>query len=212
MPSMSRIFPSLVFGLAFAIAAAPAYADVLLTPTVGFRSGSADFFAPFACAFAIGVPCPEDAELDDGETFGLILGVERGERWRFEIAFDRQAADLEVDFAPCEACLTIPPPREELEILTLQVGGLRRWPGQRVHPFVAARVGVSRLTADEDFGAFDIDEERPSASLGAGVEVPLGGRLDLRLEARGLWVDLPSEVAEDDLVQGEVVTGLAFRW
>ena len=73
---------------------------------------------------------------------------------------------------------------------------------------------MSSLSTDNPrFGILDLDEDRLSASLGAGVEVPLNSLLGLRFEARGYWIDMPREgITSGDLVQTEVATGLSFRW
>lgn len=203
----------ILLGAACLPSSAAAAAEVIVTPTLGYRTGSSDFLAPIACVLAIGFPCPNEAELDDGETFGLNVGWQRSERWRLEILLNRQSADLHIPFEPCEVCSTIDFPNQELEIVTLQVGGQRRWRGDKASPFLAAGLGVSSLSAAAGtLGFVDVDEDRPSASLAMGVEVPLTSHLDLRLEARGYWIDLPREIANQDLRQAEVSTGLAIRW
>lgn len=192
------------------LAGAPASgAEFEITPTVGYRFGTAALEGAEAC---IAGGCP-GADTAEDVTYGLALGLALNERWLIELRASRQDAELDFDTIVCPFC-GVAPPQGRLEQTTLLLGLERRFPLDRFEPFLALGAGLTRLeTTDDRFLPFNqISEDRPTISLATGLRLPLSSLLSLRLEARGLYTTLPSDIARDDLVQLELSTGLTFRF
>ncbi|MCG8455048.1 MAG: porin family protein [Holophagales bacterium] len=200
-----------------------AAAEVEVTPTVGYRFSSGELIAPIGCIASIIGPCPDRADVEDSASAGITVNIGLADRWMFELLWNLHSSDLRVPVPICPFCeasalgglaeALFVFPEQELDIETLQVGALRRWQVGRVQPFAAVGAGISQISVERPpFGIFDFDEDRPSSSLAGGVKIPFGSFLGLRLEARGYWIDLPSELSDDDLIQTELSSGLMFRW
>ena len=190
-----------------------------LTPMVGYRTGGTEVSSGIVCATdeLFNAPCPDTAESQDAVSLGFIADFALSDRWWFEVVLNRQEMELDAELITCPACdfQVIDLNLEDLEIINLHVGIQRRWLRGRFQPFVALGAGISRLSTDRtEFRIIDIDEERPSASLAAGLHIPISDRLGARIEARGYWVDLPTEEFPfiEDLEQSELAGGLTFRW
>ena len=199
--------------------AAAAESEVSLV--LGYRGGDAGFpveaeARDIACLVP---PCVvAEAGTPESEVLGLVLDVAIRPGWMLEARLDRQDGDLRLATSlPPEAGTVAP---ESFELTILQAGLLRRWGGEPWAPFAAGGVGLARartsaavLDSPPGFG-------EPGRRLGSrdGLAVALGGgarrqlapRWGLRLEARGLWIDLPRELG-GELVQIEIGVGLARR-
>ncbi len=227
-PTSSAIaFSMLALGLTLAgmtLGASPAAAQsadskVEITPMIGYRTGSTEVRTGIVCIAVdeFNAPCPSTAESQDASTLGLIADFRLADQWMFEVVLNRQESELDSELIICPACdfLVIDPIFDDLEIVTLHVGVQRRWRRDRFQPFVAIGAGISKLSTDSfPFGVVDIDEQRPSVSLAAGLQMPINDWLGFRLEARSYWIDLPTDefVFTEDLVQSELGGGLTFRW
>jgi len=214
------------FVLLAALAAAPAAAAGWeLTPTVAYRSTgyectgdeevqtfSISNFPSDTCSFVHG-------EADDGAAFGAILGVDVGRNLQVEVLANRQeTVDVPLDFIlPIETLLGdlelfVPLSTPELTVTHLQVGLARTWGDGVVRPFAGVAVGASRVDADDpEQHIIDFEEDAFSASLGAGLKLFFSERLGLRLEARGYWVDLSSDLG-GDFTQTEAGVGVILRF
>ena len=217
-----RLWP-LVTGLLLASAG---WAEVELTPRVGYRSGGFDVTTDIVCIQApIQPPCPTFAESEDDLLYGLVLDVPVRRNLQLELLVDHQPTSLVFrDF------LGVGPasyPRADLDITHVHAGVLRSWRPSSVEPFVVLGAGRSWLRSDPVVPGVRVDWQRPSASLGAGAKIGLGSsdRLALRLEARGYWVDLPRadyrgpllplegvRRLSSDLRQLEATTGLSIKF
>lgn len=208
-PSLRTFFTILLLVLA----ARSASADVELTPTLGYRfddyrcTGDDSSSPPPACSRLT-------AESDDGPVFGLVLAFDMRRHLQLELLASRQESELlltsgvptavtpSVPFAP----LDVP----DFTVTHLQLGLSRTWGEGAVRPFAGVAVGGSRVEADSRQGTVDFEDDVPSASFGAGVKLLLGERLGLRLEGRGYWIDLPSELG-GSFAQGDATVGLILR-
>jgi len=123
-------------------------------------------------------------DLDDGESYGLILNARHSPNTQWEILYSRQETGANT------TGLGLSDPRLDLNIEYLQAGGTYLWDGDTVRPFLAATVGVSQV--DITTPGYDSDSFF-SFSLGLGFQVAPTNRLGLRLEARGFGTLLDSD-------------------
>jgi hypothetical protein len=158
-------------------------------------------------------------ELDDAASFGVHLGYPVGEG-EIEHLYPRQNTRLQT------ARLFTGVPVFDIGVETWQFGGSYYFgeDGDRVRPFIGVGLGLTRLLPDP--AALD-DENRFSASFGAGAKVYLARHFGLRFEARGFFTVLDSEgnifcggggtcavnvVKSDVISQADVRAGLIFRF
>jgi hypothetical protein len=114
-------------------------------------------------------------DLDDGESFGLILNARHSPTTQWEILYSRQETSSNT-FG-----LGLSDPKLDMNIEYLHAGGTYLWDGDTVQPFLAATLGVSKV--DITTPGYDSDSFF-SFSLGLGFRVAPTNRLGLRLEAR----------------------------
>ena len=122
-------------------------------------------------------------DLDDGESFGLILNARHSHNTQWEILYSRQETSANT------TGLGLSDPKLDITIEYLQAGGTYLWDGDTVRPFLAATLGVSQV--DITTPGYDSDSFF-SFSLGLGFQVAPTNRLGLRLEARGYGTLLDS--------------------
>ncbi len=209
---MRRLFAALVL---LAVSPAPARAGVELTLAAGHRWGEAELVTedPNAFVVCITTPCVTAAGFaGEDETLGLILDVPIARGWMFEALVHRQDGDLEFPGSPWLD--------DDYHSTTAQAGVQRYWQRERVTPFAALGLGVTRWETSAPLYeppllpgivTRPVEEQAPSASLAAGIKTPLATRIGLRLEARYLSIDLPQEV-DGSLAQAQASVGLSYRW
>jgi len=207
-----------------ALAAAPlAAAELELTPTVAYRSGDYGCTGTEAMILIEPQIVPLStcglvrAKSDDATAFGVILGLGLGADGGLglELLLNRQETELDLELLPGfetlgQPALFAPLSTPDFTVTHLQAGIVYTWGESRVQPFAGLAAGVSRVEADDPQGNVDFAEDSPSASLGAGLKIRLGGRLGLRLEGRTYWIDLPRD-AGGDFTQTEGALGLIIR-
>jgi hypothetical protein len=210
-----------LFALTFLIAAVPAAAQPRyhtsrsgqfeITPLAGFRlagefnAGNDRFDDGFLSA---------DAEIEEGEFYGAILGIPLTSNWKLELLANRQDSTFIIDeglFGPVV----------ELGDLTLSyyhAGLAYEWGLGQVRPFITGSLGLARF--DPDFPELNA-ENRFSGSLGGGVKIFFSEAVGLRLEGRGYWTDLGFDDDDDrfdrydsdeGLYQGEASAGLIIAF
>jgi opacity protein-like surface antigen len=162
--------------------ATPALADdatrhVAITPFVGYRMGG---------SIQAEDDQQQDVELDDAGSLGVIInipaetiGAEAHTQW--ELYYSRQSAG--VDGAPDGL-----PPGLEVDTSYVLAGGNYIAEGDVVQPFLAAGIGVARLSAE---GAGD--DSVFAFGIGAGAMLFPESRVGLRLEGRVLGAVLDSD-------------------
>lgn len=215
---MCRRLVAVVLGLLPLVPAA-AGAGPELTLSAGLRSGEIAFtteaYSPLVVC--VTTPCVTADVLTEDEQarLTLILDVPFSPRWMVELLYTEQDGDHDFrsDFPGIVE-------RGSYEWATAQVGVLRHWGEGRLRPFAAGALGATQF--ESSVLAYDrpffpgivptpVDEEVLSGSLAGGVKVGLGRHLDLRLEGRGWWHDLPERL-DGSLWQGEGSVGLTYRW
>ena len=203
------------------LVSAVAAADVELTLMAGHRSGQAAYSIEADGAgvliLCVTVPCLlAEARTEKGETFSLVVDVPISGQWMVEGLLTRQEGDLELSSAFPPEFLSA----ETFDLTTAQIGLLRHWREERLRPFVAGGVGVSRFQTSA--GVYDRppapavpsrsgDSDALSASLAAGLKATLSERLALRLEGRYLWHDVSDRLG-GSLDQTEISLGLTARF
>ncbi len=209
---MRRLLIALVL---LTLVPAAAGAGVELTLTGGYRWGEAELLTEDSTSLilCITTPCATAAgRAANSEVLGLILDVPIARGWMFEALLNRQ--DGEVAFRGTLL------PRASYESTTAQVGVLRYWERERITPFAAVGLGVTRWQTTAlvyrpplfpGIVVQPLDEEVFSASVAGGVKVPLSSRFGLRLEGRYYHIDLPQEVS-GGRGQTEATVGVTFRF
>lgn len=195
-----------------ALAVCPAFAasaqrgDFELTPFAGYRfEGNVTIGDAFESIF------DEDVDIEEGESFGVILGIPLSSGWQLEFLGSRQSTQAVRDGG------LFNPRREvaDLDVTYAHVGIAYNWRFGHVTPFVTGSVGATIL----DPASSQADNEtRGSASLGGGIKIHLAEHIGIRLEGRGYWTDTEDgerdDCCEDEggLFQGEALAGLVFSW
>jgi hypothetical protein len=125
----------------------------------------------------------EHLGLDDHGSFAIALDAPADPSGQYELFYGRQSTVVRGDgFAPLNVVVEY-----------LHIGGtVLLSDSQRVKPYLAGGLGVSRLSPDSP-GA-DTDT-RFSVSLALGLRVPLNRHFSLRVEGRGFLTVLQSDGA-----------------
>jgi opacity protein-like surface antigen len=122
-------------------------------------------------------------ELDDKESYGLILNVRHSPVTQWEILYSRQETSADT------IGLGLSDPQLDISVEYLQAGGTYLWDGDHARPFLAATLGVTQI--DISNPGYDSDSFF-SFSLGLGLQIRPTSRLGIRLEARGYGTLLDS--------------------
>ena len=122
-------------------------------------------------------------DLDDNNSFGLILNARHSSFTQWEILYSRQETSADT------TGLGLNDPTLDFNVEYLHAGGTYLWDGNHVRPFLAATLGVTRIEVINP--GFDSDSFF-SFSLGLGLQVRPTDRLGIRLEARGFATLLDS--------------------
>ncbi len=208
-----RLAPLVALGLL--LASESAFAQKLeFTPFAGFRFGgdferSIDDFDHFDLGLA----------LDEGDSYGFILGIGVTRNLQVELLYSTQETTLIDRFLPSGSQEVF-----DLDADYLHAGLAYQFATSgRVRPFVAGSLGITRLAPNDSF--YD-DDERFSVGLGVGVKVMLADHVGIRLEGRGFWTLLDEDETftcdyddycydasvTDSLIQGELLGGLIFAF
>lgn len=155
--------------LAVLLLAAPAWGETSvgrfeIAPFIGYRVGG-----DFELADA------GEVDLAGRRSFAAALDLRRDPLAQYELYYSRQATRLERG---------TPLGGTEVEVEYLHVGGtLIVAEAPRIAPYILATLGATRFATDAPGARSDT---RFSLAFGAGLRVPLGARLALRLEGR-IW-------------------------
>ena len=148
-----------------AIADAGAGARFELTPFAGYGFGG-DFED---------LETGANLELDEAGAFGLILDIAADATTQWEVLYLQQRTELDAGDLFSEQ------PIVDVDVHYLHGGGTYLLDGDRVQPYVAGSLGLSRL----DPGPAGLDTENYfSFSLGVGLRLLPSERVGLRLEGR----------------------------
>ena len=161
-----------------------------------------------------------ELELDEAQSFGLILNMDIDADRQYEFYYSRQETELD------NKGLFLNEPVLDLDVEYLHVGGTVAFAGDSVRPYVVGTIGLSRF----DPQASGLDSETFfSFSFGGGAKFFADKRVGLRLEGRffATLIDSDSEifcrsgadtnfcavkVDGDLLLQWQAMAGLVFRF
>lgn len=118
---------------------------------------------------------PLSIEVDESESFGLIINARHSPVTQWEILYSRQETNADT------AGLGVSDPTVDLNVEYLHAGGTYMWDGDTVRPYLAATLGGTRI--DVTTPGYDSDTFF-SFSLGLGLKISPNSHLGLRLEAR----------------------------
>ncbi len=156
---------TLLLGLLF-LASAAAAQKVEITPFIGYQFGGW-FTDDFADGYSLD-------EVQDSETFGLILDFSINRHAQIEVLYEAQ--DTEFDRLSFRG----PSPVRDLDIEYFQVGFLWQWlPTEEIRPFIVGSLGAANL--DLEGG---VDETRFATTVGGGVKFFFSDHVGARFEGR----------------------------
>lgn len=182
--------------------AASAQSGIEITPYFGYRGGgeieSLDFFG--------------DVEIDDSESYGVILGFPIAP-WaliELEASFqDSQLIEGNGDFLPDFEI-------SDVDVDYYHVGFVFQSPGPNVQGFGIFTLGATNINPQLEGLT---SETKFSTSFGGGIKVNFNQHLGLRLEGRGYFTlidtnddDYCCYYYSEDLWQGEARVGLIVRF
>ncbi len=166
-------------------AATPASAtDLELTPFVGYQFGGT-----FESDFDDDDDFFDDVDIEESESYGLMLDIGITRNAQIEIFYSRQESAFEDSdffgglFEDNEIF-------GDVEIEYFHGGFLYQWAGGQVQPFVVATAGATRFTLPGD------SDTRFSAAAGGGVKVFVNDHVGFRLDGRlySTFIDEDDEV------------------
>jgi hypothetical protein len=162
---MTRTITLLGLTLIVLAAATPAGAQrIEITPFAGYQFGGE--LAELGDETVV-------RDLDEGSTWGLMLGASVTAFEMVELAYWSQGTELERGAEP----------PEEVTVDTLQIGATHEYaPRRPVNPFVGATLGASRFEVAGD------SDTRFSAGLALGLKMNVSDHLGFRFDGRILGI------------------------
>jgi len=126
-------------------------------------------------------------DINESETYGVVLGVNTSPETQFEIMYSHQSTDIRPKGLFSPTSLT------KLDIDYYHLGGSYIWdPQKKLRPFIQASLGVARLNPDR---AGLSSETKFSFGIGGGVKYFFTKHIGLRLDGRALGIVLNSDSA-----------------
>jgi hypothetical protein len=114
-------------------------------------------------------------ELDDAESFGVILNLPHSENTQYEVFYSQQHTKAVFSGAAANE------PAVDLDMHVLQLGGTYQGEGETLRPYLAATIGGTHIKTRS---AGSKSDTFFSGSIGVGLLFQPHSRLGLRLEAR----------------------------
>lgn len=206
------LLTTFVVALAAAVTAFGQESGIEITPTVGYRWGGTILKEDNP---SLGY----DADLSDDSSYGIVFDFPINHHLQIELSADHQSTGLRRDqlFQPSDHAF-------DIDVNYYHIGVLGQWPTPHVVPFVSGGFGVADLRPDS---ATLSNSRRFSATLGAGIKVPMGEHVGFRLEGRGYWSDTSKSDWEwddcnhdhdncgwrhSDLAQAQIRVGLVLKF
>jgi hypothetical protein len=125
-----------------------------------------------------------DRDFEESESFALALELRygKGDDRFYQLWYSRQATEVSDELESFDA-----------DIEYLHIGGTLPFGGwERAQPYFAAGLGATRFSSSEP----DADDRtRFSGSAALGLELPIGERAGIRLEARGYLTAVDTDSA-----------------
>ncbi len=144
-----------------------------ITPTAGWRTGGeieeSELF-------------DDDLEIDDSETFGLVVEIPLLHWVQIELLVNRQSSALRSDSGLFVGDREL----ADVTVDNYQAGMLFQYGAGQVLPFVTMTLGLARIEPDV---AGASAESRFGGTFGGGVKVFFNRNFGMRFEGRGYWAD-----------------------
>lgn len=204
-----RPFPKIAILAAVALLAAPAFADVEITPFGAYRFGGE--FESREDFIDIGL------EVEDTEALGVLVALDLNRDFQLEFLWSHQESTLlEEGFFFEDEILF------DLDVDYLHVGVAYQWSPGQLRPFFGVSLGATQFAP---VGGLS-DETRFSMSLGGGVKLMANEHFGVRFEGRGFATlvdendddfvcdrfDCYNTGGDDYFTQFETRVGLIFRF
>lgn len=125
-----------------------------------------------------------DLDVDEGESFGLILDLRATHETEYELFYSFQRTSVQGGDGLFQGDTLF-----DLDIHYLHIGGTYLFQEEKIRPFIAGGLGLTYFVPD---GPGLDSKVYFSLSLGGGVKIPLSKRIGLRFEGRGFLTILPS--------------------
>jgi hypothetical protein len=144
-----------------------------VSPFIGYRVGG---------SFKL-IDTGQHVELDDHGSFALALSARADESTQYELFYGRQSTTLRgVGLLPTR-----------IDVEYLHIGGSVAFEeSQRLKPYLAGGLGITRLSPDPALGH---EDTHFSISLALGLRVPLSRQMALRFEGRGFLTPVNTDTA-----------------
>jgi hypothetical protein len=126
----------------------------------------------------------EDRDFEDGSSFAVALELRygKGDDRFYQLWYSRQATEVDDGVETHDA-----------DVEYLHIGGTLPFGGtDYVQPYFAAGIGATRFSAS---GADTDERTNFSGSAAFGLEIPIGKRAAVRLEARGYLTAVDTDTA-----------------
>lgn len=150
------------------------------------RPAELTFFAGAGFGGTLTTESELDIRLDDGSSLGILFDYEEGPNTQWEGLY------LQQDTAADTSDLFSAQPSTDTRIQYLQGGGTFRGDGERLLPYVAGTLGLTRI---DPSGANTRSDTFWSISIGGGAQFRVSDRLGFRIEARVFATLVDSESA-----------------
>jgi Outer membrane protein beta-barrel domain len=120
----------------------------------------------------------DNPNIQPDPSYGASLGWYADSQTKYELIYDLQQTNIQDTSV-------------DLDVEHLHLGGTAAFGGgDVVQPYIAGGLGATRFRP-----SVGENETRFSVSMGFGIEIPIGQRIGLRLEARGYLVNMSSDSA-----------------
>ncbi|MDJ0842300.1 MAG: hypothetical protein QNK37_37710 [Acidobacteriota bacterium] len=129
----------------------------------------------------------EDIDIDESETYGIILDFTTWDGGQIELVWSRQETEVGLDR------FFEPHPKVDLTIDYFQIGGLQTFSEDeaKVRPFIAGSIGAAYIDPGSGFG----NTTRLSLHLGGGVKLFLSERVAFRFDGKFKTTFIDNDVA-----------------
>ncbi|HEY1288857.1 MAG TPA: hypothetical protein VGF58_11080 [Burkholderiales bacterium] len=213
--SASVLLLGVLLGAAAACNAAQPGGDNAFTLYAGYRDGGR--FTDVTS----GSKLPIEASGVGAVSLDIGLNPQAGTQIQIYLSRQRSEVDARLAAQPVSSAAPVPA-KFPLAVTYAHVGGTI-FPGLKIGQGAYLAGGLGATLFEPDLQGL-ANELRPSISLGIGYQLPLGGRVALRFEARGYATLVNSSSAlfcsggcalsikGDTVTQGDILLGLAFTY
>jgi opacity protein-like surface antigen len=177
-----------------------------ITPFIGYRFGGDFEYGPNG----------ETLEMDESQSFGVVLDYNIEPDKQVEFCFSRQDTSFTAESLLAD--------KTEVDVMVdyYHIGGVYLISGEKLRPFVSGGIGVTHMSPEASGLS---SETKASLAIGTGVKWYVLKNLGLRLEAKGIYTFVQSDTAlfskngnlsvyvkSNGIIQGEGFAGLMLMF